>query len=718
VIASVAVGVSLLWEEELVAGFGLIGGMIVPATLFFQGGVEEIGTAFVALVFAGTTVVAVRERWWKMLQVGAVVSVPQALVQFADADAPGLGIVALATVFWLLYVAAALAFHFRVGPALTGAPTSFLMGSALFAGVSAELLYGDRGDDVQQGVVLLVVAAVYAVAAVVLHTRGREPATLLWMLALAVGAVGLAEAMTGSALTYAWAAEAAVLAWLAGRVGDGRFRIASLVYLALALGHAALFEASPDHLFELFRHPAKGAPAALAVAVASLVFALTPTPTEEMPTKGILRVLDPVLLWLRSHVARIKITLFSLAAVITAYALSLGILEFFQAVWPGEGIATPFEWGHVAIVGTWSLGGLIAVIVAARARSGPALAIALGWLAVTVLKGVGFDAMTLEETRFGISLLIAGAAVLVGGLARELVAEAELTAEGAGAVLTGLGLLVWGSLVLVPAEPMGIDGDGLVLAGAGALYVSLASAAFVLGNKRDLSTLLWSLGLLTAAIGAELLLGGVWLVLAYSFVAAALACVSMAASERRLQLGSLVYLILAAVHTLLQEAPPSDLVTKGLHPGNGVPSLLLVIGATAVLAWALGRHGRYRLQAIWTAGALGVYAASLAILEAAQQLSHQGVQMDFQRGHTVVSAFWGLLALASLYVGLRKRTALLRGGGFGLFAISLGKIFLFDLPSLSSVQRALSFLAVGAVLLLGGFFYQRLSAQFDDRPAV
>ena len=32
-------------------------------------------------------------------------------------------------------------------------------------------------------------------------------------------------------------------------------------------------------------------------------------------------------------------------------------------------------------------------------------------------------------------------------------------------------------------------------------------------------------------------------------------------------------------------------------------------------------------------------------------------------------------------------------------------------------QRALSFLAVGAVLLLGGFFYQRLSAQYDERIA-
>jgi uncharacterized membrane protein len=79
----------------------------------------------------------------------------------------------------------------------------------------------------------------------------------------------------------------------------------------------------------------------------------------------------------------------------------------------------------------------------------------------------------------------------------------------------------------------------------------------------------------------------------------------------------------------------------------------------------------------------------------------------------MVSAFWGVLALVSLYVGLRKRRRLLRVGGFVLFAVSLGKLFLFDLPSLSSAQRALSFLAVGAVLLLGGFFYQRLTAQFD-----
>src|SRR5207253_3292736 len=93
-VASVGVAVSLAWSAEIVAGFGLVGAMIVPATLLFQGGLQEIGTAFVALVFAGTAVVAVRERWWPLLQVAALVSVPQAIAQIGQAGGPHTSIVA------------------------------------------------------------------------------------------------------------------------------------------------------------------------------------------------------------------------------------------------------------------------------------------------------------------------------------------------------------------------------------------------------------------------------------------------------------------------------------------------------------------------------------------------------------------------------------------------------------------------------------------------
>jgi uncharacterized membrane protein len=715
-IAAVGVTVSLLWEAEIVAGFGLVGAMIVPATLVFQGGLRELGTAFVAVVFAGAAVVAVRQRWWVLLQVSAVVSVPQALAQIADADAPHASIVTLAVVFWLLYFVSGIAFQFRLGPALASSPASFLTGSAVFAGVSAALLYGRRDGGMQQGIALLVAAAVYVAVATVLYRRMRESATLLWAFGLALAAVGLAEALSGSSLTYAWAAEAAVLVWLSSRVRDARFQLPALVYLGLALIHSIATEAKPDHLFEAVRHPASGAPALLAIVLAALVFARVKRSWEdEQPTSGILRALDPALKWLRTNESAVNVSMFALAALATTYAASLGILELCQDVWPGDGIDTPFEWGHVAVNSVWALTGLVAVTGAVRRRSNIGLVLGFAWFAFIVAKLVVFDVVTLAQTRYGISLLVVGTAVLLAGLVRELSVPGYLTGEGVGSVLVSLALLLTGLLVLVPDRVADADGDGLVMLGVGALYTALAALAFARANQRDLTTLLWVVGLAVAAVGEGMLLSGVWLVLVYTFTAALLCVVAVAVDERRLQLAALVYLGLGALLALGEEAPPSHLVIERAHPGHGVASLLLVVGATAVLAWALSWNERHRLQAIWVAGALSVYAASLLILEAMQRISNQDVHTDFQRGHTVVSAFWGVLALVSLYVGLKRRRGVLRVGGFILFAISLGKIFLYDLPSLSSVQRAFSFLAVGAVLLLGGFFYQRLSSQFDER---
>jgi uncharacterized membrane protein len=715
-IAAVGVAVSLLWAAEIVAGFGLVGAMVVPATLVFQGGLQELGTAFVAMVFAGATVVAVRRRWWVLLKVSALVSAPQAVAQIAGADAPHASIVTLAVVFWLFYLLAGVAFQFRLGPALASAPASFQTGSAVFAGVSSALLYGRSDGGMQQGIALLVAAAVYVAVAAALYRRMRESATLLWALGLALAAVGLAEALSGPSLTYAWAAEAAVLVWLSSRVRDARFQLPALLYLGLALIHSIATEASPDHLFESVRHPASGAPAVLAIVLAALVFARVKRSwDEDQPTSGILRALDPALSWLRTNEAAVNVAMFALAALATTYAASLVILELCQGVWPGNGIDTPFEWGHVAVNSVWGLAGLIMVIGAVRRRSNVGLVLGFGWLAFTVAKLVAFDAVTLAQTRYGISFLVVGTAVVLAGLVRELSLPGYLTGEGVGSLLASLALLLTGLLVLVPDSVAGADGDGLVVLGVGALYTALAAGAFSRPNQRHLSTLLWALGLAVAVVGEEMLLSGVWLVLVYTLTAALLCVVAVAVGERRMQIAALVYLALGALLALAEEAPPSQLVIGRAHPGHGVASLLLVIGATAVLAWALSWNERYRLQAIWVAGALSVYAASLLILEALQRISHQGVHTDFQRGHTVVSAFWGLLALVSLYVGLKRRRGVLRVGGFILFAISLGKIFLYDLPSLSSVQRAFSFLAVGAVLLLGGFFYQRLSAQFDER---
>jgi uncharacterized membrane protein len=75
------------------------------------------------------------------------------------------------------------------------------------------------------------------------------------------------------------------------------------------------------------------------------------------------------------------------------------------------------------------------------------------------------------------------------------------------------------------------------------------------------------------------------------------------------------------------------------------------------------------------------------------------------------SALWCALGLTLLYVGLRRGSAALRIGGPALFGISLAKLFLYDLAFLSSITRAFSFVAVGMLIMVGGFFYQRLAQE-------
>ena len=74
-----------------------------------------------------------------------------------------------------------------------------------------------------------------------------------------------------------------------------------------------------------------------------------------------------------------------------------------------------------------------------------------------------------------------------------------------------------------------------------------------------------------------------------------------------MQVASLVYLVVGGALALGIEAPPSHLVVAHEHPGHGLPSLLLVIGALGIFAWSLGWSERYRLQAAWVGGALSEF---------------------------------------------------------------------------------------------------------------
>jgi uncharacterized membrane protein len=727
-IAGVGVATALAWSSELIAGIGLIGATLAPAAIAVQDGEPSaIGTGFAVVMFAAAAGVTLARRWQPLLGIGLVAALPQVAALVVDGGVTDWDVVAVTAAFWILCLGSAIALQIRLQrESLASLPSTLVLVGGLTAGVASAHLF--EGTD--EGWILLAVAAVHAALAAGLFPRSshRDLSAFLGVVALAIGAVAVAQLLEGPALAMAWAAEAAVLAWLARRADELRYQVVALAYLVGAAVIAFFREAPLEQLYRPVADPANGVAAVVAVAVAAAIFAwYSRTWESRQPFGGVFLVVAPILEGFREG-QRFWRSLTGWSATLSAlYAASLGVLAFAQSI-SESGIGTTFDWAQVAVTGLWGLAALAVLALGHRIGSLELRTGALAWLGAVLLQAIFFDTSLASDPR-GYAFLAAGAALLAGGLLDRLVEpEAPAFAIVAGLVLASVGLGVAGALQLTDG-----DWEGYSLLSLAALYSVLATYAYY--RDRDLSTLLWAPALVVAGYAATLLLDGTWLVLAWAAAAAALGWLADWSEERRLQLASFGFLLFAAGHALGSEAPPVDFFEANATPADGVPALLLVIAATIVFGlisrgepdplpeqpsdyeqWAYSlkeKQPLWRATALGASALLGIYAGSLAILGLAEAVGGASVATDFQRGHTGVSAFWGLIGLVVLYVGLSRALPWLRVAGFALFALALAKLFLYDLAFLSSITRALSFLAVGAVLLFAGFLVQKLGAERD-----
>src|SRR5690242_10890950 len=80
-IAAAGVATAVAWSSELIAGLGLIGALLAPAAVGIETGeLTAAGTGFAALVFAATAIVAIQQRWSRLLVVGVAASIPQVAI--------------------------------------------------------------------------------------------------------------------------------------------------------------------------------------------------------------------------------------------------------------------------------------------------------------------------------------------------------------------------------------------------------------------------------------------------------------------------------------------------------------------------------------------------------------------------------------------------------------------------------------------------------------
>lgn len=735
-IASVGLLVALRWRSETIAALGLLGAMAVPAIVVVEGDLSVLGTSFVAIVLAASAAVTIREGWRRLLLASLVVSLPQiSLLVAAEGEPARARVLALTALFAGLYLAAGIFRQLRSGALLDALAATLVIVPAALTGYSAAwLLDGELGRASREGAAVLAVAIAYGVLAAVFFRRpgAHDLGVLLAAVALAMGAIAGALLLGGAALVLAWAAEAAVLAWLASKTGEPRFGFASLAYLWLALGHALVYEARLEDLVRLSRHPADGALPLLAIALAASLYARYAGDWRQGPRRpdwpeqrlGLGAMLDR----LASDAALWREPVAWAAGLCALYAASLGTLELFAAL--ADERAAGFAWGHAGISALWALaaGG---VLLAGRSREWERVKIgglvwsgAAAWWALSAPAG-------LSAVQSGWSALAVALPLLVAGFLYDLVGRdrAGLSRPALG---LGLGAGALAAVGLVEALEGDVQGGGF-LAVAG-LFALLSASVFGRPGRRDLRTLHWAGAVAFALAAAPQLIEGTPLAATLAVASAALAVAALVLREPRLLLGSFAPAAGAIGYTLAELAPPDALFRVNSDPAGGVPALLVCAGSLAVLAWCLRKElarpadaldlrleeRRPRLRAGLAGGGfvLLLGAASLGLLELFQQLGSAELATEFQRGHTAVSALWGAVGLVALLLGLTRRSTPLRAGGFALFGLSLAKLFLYDLSTLSSVTRALSFLAVGAALLVAGFLYQRLSgAGGDDSPA-
>jgi hypothetical protein len=649
---------------------------------------------------AAAAAVAVRMRWHWLLVGALVASAPQVAALVVAADRLDAGAIAVACVFVCIYLAAAVGEQVAFdGDGLEELPTLFSFASIGVVWLAATQLFEDGA-----GAALLVAAAAFAAVSVAVWLRDeRELGTLLGAIALATAAVGVADLLTGATVAYVFAAESVLLAFAARRTREPRLQLAALCYLALASLHVLAIDAPPDALFVAARHPGRGAATLAAAAVAAFAFArMTGGRWSDAGDGGLLGFLSPVVASLRSSQSELRIAATGFGVLLAIDAVSLVVLELAEAAWSDKGIDVAFDRGHLVLTVLWATAGLATVVAGTPRRVPMATALGFTWLAVTAAKVALYDALHLGGWAFAGSFLAAAAALLLAGFFREVLDDRRLGIESAASIVASA---LYAAASLSPVESRRDVGLGLLAIAL--VYAPLAAGVFARARLRDLATLLWSIGAVFAAVAAPVLLEGTWLTLAWAGGAAAFATAAVVAREQRFLAGAAAYVVLATCSALSQ-APPWHLVVARQHPAEGVVDLLLVATAACVFAWAFER---IRDVMLWIACGVVVYGASLGILELSIRLSDASVATGFQRGHSGVSALWGALGLTLLYVGLTRRRRALRIGGLTLFGVGLAKLFLYDLAQLSSMTRALSFLAVGAVLLLGGFFMQRLTAE-------
>ncbi|HVQ52714.1 MAG TPA: DUF2339 domain-containing protein, partial [Mycobacterium sp.] len=169
--------------------------------------------------------------------------------------------------------------------------------------------------------------------------------------------------------------------------------------------------------------------------------------------------------------------------------------------------------------------------------------------------------------------------------------------------------------------------------------------------------------------------------------------------------GAGVHLSYSPLSALLEPAETADATSI-----STLISSILLAAVAGAIGWCWGSG----VRALWVAAvAVIIYAVTSFTVTAGVLI---GGERGFYAGHMAATICW--IAMAAALFGYaarlpRAHRSVPIGGGLGLVAAAMAKLFLFDLGTLDGIFRVAVFIVVGLILLGMGAGYARLLEKQD-----
>ncbi len=206
---------------------------------------------------------------------------------------------------------------------------------------------------------------------------------------------------------------------------------------------------------------------------------------------------------------------------------------------------------------------------------------------------------------------------------------------------------------------------------------------------------------------------------------AVLGWLAMRERSRVLGLGSAALVALGSVHLLSELVDPLPAGEAALLNPRALASVL-VIGLLGWLAWRMRDdaegevRGRARDAVIVVANLLAVLFLSAEIhaffagraVDATLEGAGMAAASAGLAEQLTLSVTWALYAVVLIAIGIRKKYAPARYFAIALFGLTVAKVLMNDIAGLDRFYRMLTVLAVGVLLLVASYLYQRRTA--DD----